>query len=123
MSINERSEGETASCDALRDDAEDGEDVSPLLALEPTDFEKPAENPCQTKDSNQSPRLAPLLGTSTSEIVENAGKSSSGRSPTRACYSSLLQDGERLSPANSQKTVSNAAHRRQGRGGCLRHSQ
>jgi hypothetical protein len=67
MSINERSRGETASGDALRDDAETGEGVSPLLALEPTAFEKPAENRCPMKDSNQppapEPRLAPLLGT------------------------------------------------------------
>ena len=32
MSINERSEGQKASGDALRADTEDGEDVSPLLA-------------------------------------------------------------------------------------------
>lgn len=64
--IDERSEGEMASGDALRDDGVDGEGSSSLGLISPN-TENIGFNPAEREDSNRKPasetRLAPLLGT------------------------------------------------------------
>ena len=106
--MEDRSQGvREASGDAWRDDADDGDGSMPLLGLELTAVVNTGQYLTASEDSNPSPLLAPLLGTSTSEIVANARKSSPRRSPKRVCYAELLQDDGPSSPRTSQKTVLN----------------
>ena len=50
-----------------------------------------------------------LLGTNTTEIVENARKSSPRRSPTRVCYTELLHNQHDSSPVSPRNTVINGS--------------
>jgi hypothetical protein len=109
MEERSRSVGK-ASEDATANDLETvTRNVMPLLGLEPANAENAEQNPTPNEDSNPSAMSGPLLGTSTSEIVANARKSSSRRSPKRVCYAELLHDDEPSSPAKPQKTVHNAS--------------
>jgi len=96
-----RSKYQEASEGAL----EDGDDVSPLLALEPTCAGKPQENITTMEDSNRSPDSAPLLGTSYSQSIENARGSSERRSPESVCYDKLLRENDQSSGGKSRKNV------------------
>ena len=89
---------------------EDGDDVSLLLALKLTCAEKPQENIGAARDSNRSTNSAPLLGTSYSQSVENAGGSLKKRSPESVCYKKLLRENGPSLAGKSQKTVRYGAH-------------
>ena len=82
-----RSQRSQSSSDHAR---QHDQDTMPLLGLESASIEKSGFNLDQQGDSNQQPRLAPLLGTNTAQITVNVDKSSSKRSPRRACYGVLL---------------------------------
>ena len=79
--------------------------MGPLLGLELTNAENTGQISSFNEDSNHSARLAPLLGTKTSEIVENARRSSTRRSPKRVCYGKLLRETDLSSPRKPQKSV------------------
>ena len=91
----------------------------PLLELEPSNppnTEITGEKSVMSKDSNQNPRLAPLLGTITSQVIEISRGSSERRSPESVCYEKLLRENDPSSPVTPQKiTTSDASiiHRRQ----------
>ena len=91
--------------DALRQDGQEGEGSIPLLGLELSSAENTGFNGKENEDSNLQPRLAPLLGTNISEIVEKAQKSSHRRSLNHVCYGKLLRKSSASSPATSQKTA------------------
>ena len=84
------------------------DDASVLLALEPQstpDIEKEGENlPCLT-DLGRQPCYAPLLGTSTSQVLEISRGSSKKRSPESICYPKLLRENGPSSGRKSRKTV------------------
>jgi hypothetical protein len=94
---------------AVQDDRQDGEGSGSLLGLEPTSAENTGQNPVIDEDSNlqpaPEPRLAPLLGTSYSQSIENAGGSSNRRSPEGVCYDKLLRENGPSSVRKSLKTV------------------
>jgi hypothetical protein len=80
-------------------------DTSSLLGLEPPAVEKAGQNPAQEIDADGQPRRAPLLGTSTSQGIENARGSSERRSPESVCYTELLREDGLSSGKKSRKTV------------------
>lgn len=77
----------------------------PLLGLELTNTENKQENVSQIEDSNQQAMLAPLLGTSYSQSIENARGSSERRSPESVCYGKLLQANAPSSSGKSRNSV------------------
>lgn len=83
----------------------DGGGSMPLLGLELATTENKREIDGLTEDSNQQAMLAPLLGTTSSDIADNARKSSSRRSPERVCYGNLLRQYPRTSDKTTQETV------------------
>ena len=91
---------------ALAEALLNGEGSMPLLGLELATTENKRENDGLTEDSNQQAMLGPLLGTTVSDIAENAQKSSSRRSPERVCYRYLLRQPPQSSGDTSQETVS-----------------
>ena len=98
-----------ASVDAGVDDLpepSDGQiDAGPLLRLESETTENCGVNPPPTEDSNQPPRLSPLLGTSYSQSGRNAGGSSKKRSPESVRYEKLLRESGPSSGGKSRKPV------------------
>ena len=92
--------------DAPGQDGDD--DAVPLLGLEPhptSAIEKAGQNPTSPEDSHPQSRRTPLLGTSYSQSVENAGGSSKRRSPESVCYDKLLRENGSSSGRKSRKTV------------------
>ena len=118
--IDPRSEGKASGHDVAGDDGGDHDPVSapsafpspaplipndagPLLGITSTNTEKAGLISGNDEDSNPSPGYAPLLGTICSEIAENSGKSSSGRSPKSVCYTGLLHSRGGQSPLTVRK--------------------
>lgn len=76
-----------------------------LLALELTTIEKAGLISEIDEDSNHSPSLSPLLGTTAFQSVENTGGSSSRRSSQRVFYGSMLRSGADSSLGKSQNSA------------------
>jgi hypothetical protein len=101
----------TGSPASLNEHAADGRDQdgsSVLLGLEPKptpDLEKAGQNLTNPANLDNQPCYAPLLGTSYSQSIENAGGSSEGRSPEGVCYDKLLREHASSLGRKPRKTV------------------
>lgn len=93
------------SAPRLTNGPDDGAGSMPLLGLKPSIIEKAGENPVESEDSNRVDLLAPLLGTSFSQSIDNARGSSKRRSPESVCYDKLLRESRRSSGRKSRRTV------------------
>ncbi|WP_216365664.1 hypothetical protein, partial [Sphingobium sp. SA916] len=71
------------------------DDAGVLLGLElapPLDIEKTGQNRSDLSDLDGPPCYAPLLGTSTSQVLEISRGSPKKRSPESICYPKLLRE-------------------------------
>ena len=75
---------EEALGDARGHDAEHGDGAVPLLGLEPASIENNGQNPAINEDPNLITRLAPLLGTICSDMIDDISPSGAPSSCTRA---------------------------------------
>ena len=82
-----------------------GVGAMPLLGLEPSITEKAGQNPAIVGDIARLASGAPLLGTSTSQVLEISRGSSKKRSPESICYPKLLRENGPPSGGKSRKTV------------------
>ena len=105
MTRTDHSTGSATSSSGAAADGHDGDGSSALLGLEPSPTEKAGENPARPEDSNRVDLLAPLLGTTYSQGIENARGSSKERSPESVCYGKLLRESGPSSGQKSRKTV------------------
>lgn len=97
--------GSPASLAEHHPDGQGREDASALLGLEPPAVEKAGENSNSQPDPASSTCYAPLLGTTLSQSIDNAGGSSEKRSPESICYPKLLRENGLSSGRKPSKTV------------------
>jgi hypothetical protein len=87
-------------------DATTADDVGPLLGITssaiPT-IEKAGDFQIEPNDDAGIPLRSPLLGTSTSQGIENSRGSSERRSPESICYPKLLRENGPASGRKSRK--------------------
>jgi hypothetical protein len=79
-----------------------------LLGLEPQtslSLENAGQNLSHLADLDGQPCHAPLLGTSTSQVLEISRGSSKKRSPESICYTKLLRENGPSSGRKSRKTA------------------
>jgi hypothetical protein len=81
--------------------------AGPLPGLELANVENTAENYMAEIALGKPAKPNPLPGTTIQKDTENAGKSSSGRSPQRFCYTTLLHNAGPRSAKNSQNCRKN----------------
>mgnify|MGYP001039952170 CR=1 FL=1 len=98
-------EGITPRSKGSSEGAGDDEGIGPLLGLELTSIENTGQKPAISEDSNRTHRRAPLLGTSTSQVLEIPRGSSKKRSPESICYPKLLRENGPSSGRISRKTM------------------
>jgi len=93
MTKPDHTTGSPASLSEHSADGQGRDDAGVLLGLEPTrplSIEKAAQNPSDLTDLDSQLCYAPLLGTSTSQVLEISRGSSKERSPESICYPKLL---------------------------------
>lgn len=108
-------DGTDANAKTMLHGAENGHETvagnaSPLLALEPTGTKKTGENSNRHANLDGQPCYAPLLGTSTSQVLGIFRGSSRKRSPESICYPQLLRENGPSSGRKSRKIAPVEGH-------------